>query len=445
MIKSRSEIVTISGASDSWTRATGTRDNTPSPVVNVAAWSEKTNTTDTMFPYVNRLDETKGSAMVRRNRKFLKSRDWGTNFHNEKISMSSTLWDVELAGRYTVYDYFCNHYGPVFMSTAFSKPPFSTETEEELLVAQLNSSGADAIARSRPGKPPVDLLVTAAELKREGIPSIISGMATRAWTIRELFREGGSDYLNITFGWQPLVKDIISLAQLASSTRQIVEQFERDIDRDIRRRYHFPDKVEVSSGRTEADNRYSFVSAHPIGNVNTTYVRPWQTISEVTEMNSTTTKSWFSGKFRWFFPEVAEGFEFFSRIEREANTLLGTRLDPEVLWNLQPWSWLIDWFLNSGSFMSNVSAFGIDGLVMKYGYIMQSTERRRVVGSPGIMARDNGSNLVRSSPPYENIQIFSRKARIKASPFGFGLNPDLDFSPKQWAILGALGLSQGLR
>lgn len=43
-------------------------------------------------------------------------------------------------------------------------------------------------------------------------------------------------------------------------------------------------------------------------------------------------------------------------------------------------------------------------------------------------------------PLGETIEV-SRKVRRAASPYGFGLNAEA-FSPKQWAILAALGLTR---
>jgi len=36
------------------------------------------------------------------------------------------------------------------------------------------------------------------------------------------------------------------------------------------------------------------------------------------------------------------------------------------------------------------------------------------------------------------------KKRVKATPYGFGLDTDA-FTPRQWAILGSLGISRGSR
>jgi hypothetical protein len=122
------------------------------------------------------------------------------------------------------------------------------------------------------------------------------------------------------------------------------------------------------------------------------------------------------------------------RFSSEANKLLGLRLTPEVLWDLTPWTWLGDWVSNLGDVIHNVSALGQDNLVIKYGYIMQHTKYEREYRLSLNKPRIDGVGV------YDLKLINERKVRMKASPYGFGLTWD-GFSTRQWAILGALGLS----
>jgi hypothetical protein len=220
----------------------------------------------------------------------------------------------------------------------------------------------------------------------------------------------------------------------------MLEQSERDVSRLIRRRYQFDPIVTSTEGVTQSAANYAFMPLTPIAGPTTSAVRPYATFDQVREMNKITTKSWFSGGFRYYFYSFGEGLEYFTEIERKANTLLGTRLDPEVLWNLAPWTWLTDWFFNTGDIMSNVSSILADHTVMQYGYIMQQTEIDRKIFMPSVQARTS-QGFVNITHPYETHHRRVRKARVKASPFGFGLNPS-DFSSDQWAILGALGISR---
>jgi hypothetical protein len=118
--------------------------------------------------------------------------------------------------------------------------------------------------------------------------------------------------------------------------------------------------------------------------------------------------------------------------------VLGVLPNPETFYNLTPWSWLVDWKLNVGDVLKNITYLGKDGLVMRYGYIMEKIVRVETDTLSGLVSNT-------SSAPYPTIvQRYTTvsKRRIRATPYGFGLNP-ASFSKKQWAILAALGISKG--
>lgn len=125
------------------------------------------------------------------------------------------------------------------------------------------------------------------------------------------------------------------------------------------------------------------------------------------------------------------------RLAKYADLVLGTNLSPEVLWNLAPWTWLVDWKLNVTDAMSNYTRFQSDELVLQYGYVMRQTSSYNTYTLEKPLVFTNGyrrSSLVRS---YCVLQ----KERYKATPFGFGLNPR-SFTAEQQAILAALFLSK---
>jgi hypothetical protein len=147
-----------------------------------------------------------------------------------------------------------------------------------------------------------------------------------------------------------------------------------------------------------------------------------------------TTDIWFTGGFTYYLPPDTKGIDR-ARREQEFNYLFGTQVTPEVLWNLQPWSWLVDWNLNIGTNIANAERLSADGLVMKYGYLMATTTIDHSVTVSNIRLNDG------TSRPCTTIFRTQRKQRIKASPFGFSLVPG-SFSARQWAILGALGYTK---
>jgi hypothetical protein len=127
-----------------------------------------------------------------------------------------------------------------------------------------------------------------------------------------------------------------------------------------------------------------------------------------------------------------------TRYAREADKLFGTDITPEVLWELTPWSWAIDWFTNAGDVLSNVSDYVKYGLILKYGYIMETTMVKDTYTY--VSYGDGTSTYPVDVPPL--IMTSTVKKRRKANPFGFGVAWD-GLSPFQLAIAGALGLSKG--
>jgi hypothetical protein len=77
-----------------------------------------------------------------------------------------------------------------------------------------------------------------------------------------------------------------------------------------------------------------------------------------------------------------------------------------------------------------------DGLVMHYGYVME-----HVVESDEIVL--SGWTPQKGSFPSDLkiVVVRETKTRLRASPYGFGLTFE-DFSPRQLAILAALGISR---
>lgn len=152
------------------------------------------------------------------------------------------------------------------------------------------------------------------------------------------------------------------------------------------------------------------------------------------------TNLWFSGAFKYHVP-VDDGFmNRLLRYEALTNHLFGTRITPELVWELAPWSWAVDWFTNVGDVVHNISLLGVDGLVMQYGYIMRHMR---------VMERHSGLVEINQPPGLRRyplcLEIGSEwKQRIHANPYGFGID-DTTLTALQLSILAALGLSRGKR
>lgn len=288
----------------------------------------------------------------------------------------------------------------------------------------LDAIGSKLVASAIPTNPLVDGAVSLAELFREGIPRAIgaSVLRDRVGFLRSL----GSEYLNVEFGWKPLISDIRSAAKAVLESDALIQRLVAHSGKRLHRFRMLPDQV---------DNvlTTSSLGVH-VANVD---YRCWSGTSQASRLQATRKRNWFSGEFTYYLDPSTLSES--SRIATQARLLYGLQVDPEVLWNLTPWSWLVDWVANVGPLLHNVSAFQRDGLVMRYGYVMQHdarTDTHRLSMGPG----KPGLTL----PPYPIYHRFKgdRKMRRKANPFGFGIVTEA-LNTRQLSILTALGLTRG--
>jgi hypothetical protein len=147
---------------------------------------------------------------------------------------------------------------------------------------------------------------------------------------------------------------------------------------------------------------------------------------------------YFKGAYSYYWPTSITGVDKMVEFEKKANAVLGSRLTPEVLWQLAPWSWLADWFGNVGDIISNATALSNDNLVIRYGYLMRKTQRMSVFTSY------ENQFLTGLRGAFTRSFAVEQKERVRATPFGFGLNTEL-FNPLQWSILAALGMTKSPR
>lgn len=321
--------------------------------------------------------------------------------------------------------------------------------------SDLNSWGATAIARYSPLKPGVNLGQTVGELLRDGVPTLPLNLKKRFEDLlsqdsirisRSRILKGGSqDYLNVVFGWQPLVQDLRKMYQTFSTVQSRIEQIVRDNGRPIRRRGRLSRTVTSSSVPFNGTEMSRYVFIPPIGG---STFDSGPSGSDMRARGSkrivTSTDITFSGRFRYYLPKVPD-----NRWTTEAGlALFGVNPSPSLVYELMPWSWLIDWFSNLGDVITNWSSNGIAELLIDYGYVMRHYRKVTTydVLATGIYSNvsgwtyNSGSRQIFNSPLSTRV-VEEVKERVVATPFGFGLQLD-GLSDRQVAILVALGLSR---
>jgi hypothetical protein len=293
----------------------------------------------------------------------------------------------------------------------------------------LAEHGTTAIARCKPTNPPVDAAVAIGELYREGLPHLIGSQSWQART--ERLKAAGSDYLNVAFGWKPLLSDVSSFAKTIRDFDTVLAQYERDSGRVVRRSYEFP--IERTTGfRIENNNPIVRAIAHPGNLVRLDPGGPGPTLVD----EESTTRRWFSGAFTYYLPSGHDSRKQLDRLRLMADRV-GLSPTPDTLWNLAPWSWAVDWFSNAGDVISNVSDFGTGGLVMHYGYIMEHTVSRWTYFQPQSGFLVGGKK--KAAGPIS--MVTETKVRRQANPYGFGVTWE-GLSAFQASILAALGITR---
>lgn len=294
--------------------------------------------------------------------------------------------------------------------------------------------GNRLIGSAAPSAPSTTLLQTLAEALREGVT--LPGKASlNLFHDNNFLRSAGGEYLNLAFGWGPLMSDLQEICQNVLKVQSIVDEMKNNTGRLVRRERGYPEaqtttllngKAGVNMGGIRFDNSSTPYWWNSV---------PTNTGFPATIVKQTSERIWFNGAFTMY---LNYGDTFSDRLERYsqyANKILGIRLTPDVLWELTPWSWLTDYFVDIGSALQTASLFQSDGLVLKYGYLMRETTQRVTITSEFAFKGETPSTYFTT---YSRV----KKERFKSTPFGFGL--DLNgFTNRQWSILAALGLSRG--
>jgi len=326
---------------------------------------------------------------------------------------------IMVTDRYIVNPGTINYYlcqGPVVIE----QMGYGVEPPYEPPIIKSNSyghaQGATAIARTLPTNPAAQLSTALGELRNDGLPHVIGSSAFKSQV--HTARKAGDEYLNYEFGWLPLVSDLKKFAYSVKHRHEIMYGYMKYSDKQIRRRYIFPAADEQHATATGSSHIDAQNDLH----------------LSVTVETGSKTDEWFSGSFRYHIPTPSDFGSKVGFYQAEASKILGLELTPEVVWNLAPWSWAVDWFSNTGDVIHNISRLGRDGLVMRYGYQMYRKESFRGITAVGDWPASAGF-----SSYFRKTQAV--KMRWKASPYGFGLTFD-GLSDTQKAVVVALGLSR---
>lgn len=343
-----------------------------------------------------------------------------------------------------------------FMYTRRSVTQFSSGyTATGMPLASAMAEGTNAIKRLNPIQSHASVLTTLLELVRGDVPGVLKQLRKHLTTItdaRRLTKSGmlgagsavGGTYLENVFGWTPIFRDINNAINVLTTIDSLL--FPPDSTRRTEQRVlhrwqgaggfisNPADGVAVGPllafGDTPEEQNNHYESSGVVFNGYGSGLTVNHTATETLDVRTTV-------RFQTGLVPNARNNGFSDRLQ----DLLGLRLTPEVIWDLTPWSWLIDWFTNIGTVVENLGNIHMSNLILNYAYatFQQTAEIRSLANRPTVVSSGTGFRAWEGSMFREHL--VTQKVRLKASPYGFATALG-SLNASQWAILVALGLAR---
>jgi hypothetical protein len=298
-------------------------------------------------------------------------------------------------------------------------------------------------ASTAPDRNDATLAVTVIELLRGDIPSLLKNFQEMMAGMRSIKNLLGSDYLNITFGWTPLIQEYANVIRVGMQLERAVyyESFRR------KRQWDGPTK---KTALTESYILSNTGFPYPSG---ANFPSPGWTppaggsglgISTRGETKVVESEDYhFTSKYTGL-AKAGRRAESFSDQAVDVMRQLGVIDDPRLLWDLTPYSWLVDWFTSMGDSIANAAVYSPVKGRYSVDYAYMTTQYNRTQESlallvPQIPANGDLKSLRFVKPQAEAYQTV--RWRSRATPFGFGTQLG-SLSTSQYAILVALGLAR---
>jgi hypothetical protein len=281
--------------------------------------------------------------------------------------------------------------------------------------------GAMAYARLKPTKPTFAGLNALYEMRE--VPAMLR---QRFLDPTRPLASISNYWLALQFGWEPLLQDIRNMVQ-----------FQRNAQKKLK-------WLLANNGKTvRASTTLSQASSEPTGWTGFNYgalypvlvTQYYASEPQYTFKRWETDHVWATGRFRYWLPDGPRDIAWTRMMMAR---LFGLQPSPRVIYNMIPWSWLIDWFSNAGDCLSMLDAGVADRLAADYWYVMREKAVEISYDVNGKFFRPNGE-VVEVTASASNRSY--SKYRTKGDPFGFNSNPN-GLNPMQLSILGSLGLSR---
>jgi hypothetical protein len=272
---------------------------------------------------------------------------------------------------------------------------------------------------SRPDRPVQNLAIALIELRDIARLLKVSGDT--------LISKGASAYLSYEFGWKPIISDLRKLVDLQASISKRFKFLLANSGKTVKRErvlYEMDGQLVQDQFVVGGDPAPRSVSP-PAG----TYY------SE----GKWTARAVYHTSFKYEMPDVG----LREPTGAEKRMLSGLNIDLSVLWNVLPWSWLIDWFSTAGDLIEDKLASRLVELTSLEEWLTIEIRLEKWLRLPVVSGSGN------QKP--EGSQVDSSTGTIIREYKWRGIPPEdilitahdpFEFTRKQQAILAALFLSK---
>lgn len=340
---------------------------------------------------------------------------------------------------------------PAQINLTGAPPPLVTATPPswESKQSDLQPHYARGRARTIPGRPVGNVGQFLGELLREGVPAVpltssfyrkgdifkyrLKDIAKHARESALRFKELGSEYLNVVFGWKPFLSDLRALYDMQRRLDKAFARLLKENGKGIHRKAKLDQDVRTYSSSNESQYCFGLNQVQP-----TTILGKRVT----TRTRVTTINRWFSARYKYFIPQDHLDSWLWTKSAKAA--LLGLHPTPELIWELTPWSWLIDWFTNIDDIAVNLSYTPAENLYTDYSFVMEHIVETDVTScSVQFPARNHNSRRYRSCDTSFSMNTRAETKSRSGGHFLFGLGITGGIaSAYQLSILAALGISR---
>ncbi len=253
----------------------------------------------------------------------------------------------------------------------------------------------------------------------------------------KFYKNLGSDYLNAQFGWLPFLDGLREIATaLAAASYGLFRPW------GAYHRSRKDDEVRVQRASSRTGN-YGIAMGAFYAPSDVKALIPGSHVSGGTSISGTsiyttdsTVERWYEAEYVYLPEPAFDNDPYLQKFD----TLMKTNITAADLWELAPWSWLVDWFLKIGKAIESYETATTNRILSTYAYAMEKTTVKTRVLSYNFTTP---AGVVYTGPKTHVVDLeYTRMRRIRANPFGFTLNPTTQLTAGQMGILGALGLTQ---